>query len=159
MARLVKEFPFIAEERNLDHCEHIVIKRADERVMESTPTAVNILGPSVSIVEGDCVTLFDKDGNALANVKPRLYQIDYSDGGRESGHPGETLLECIFGLDLVDLIHYALWVRFGYDVLNNESQPTWRATLYKPGHDPTIEEMITGAYRHADVEVSIASVV
>lgn len=131
---LIKKFPGLKHAGNPQAVGFISVRKTDQRVMESTPHQTRIIGPKQNVHEGDRVLLFDAGHNLLGEVKPHVYYVDHVEDIERVDY-GNTVLEQLFLDRIQDKVHYFIWVRFGYEVMNLASTPTWQATVYLPQED------------------------
>ena len=147
-----QEFPFLtAIEREPEACEQIVVGRVNLDLLHRRPIRCKIVSAGANIAEGDEVWLLAGCGQLLGQVRA---EYDWRGPHDTRRSPGETVLEAIDRLDVVEQLCYVVWVEYGYQIVNHCSGPAWRVTIYKPARQIRIAEVVARALAMAQKKVA-----
>ncbi|MHA1216264.1 MAG: hypothetical protein ACTSPX_02920 [Candidatus Thorarchaeota archaeon] len=142
----LEEFPFLTEiigEGDPLDCEGITVKRIDNELLKKVPRR--------SIATGSCVGIDDREVVSFILADSTILENAVRDGGsaiHNEAHTdneywdGETILEAIDRHNVGDNLSYIVVVREGYNVRDHYSEPSWCCTVYKPGRNINLAEVI-----------------
>lgn len=157
---LTEEFPFLSgisffENVNdaIYHCEHIVIKRLDEIVLNMKPRHETASGSMVSIDNEQRVHFVLDDGRIIKDAVIKEWEHRTDNDWVEK--PGETIIEAIHRNGVADQVKYIVVAHTGYDLVEYRSTEKWNATVYKLPKHTTILAEIEKAKQNARDKVRV----
>ncbi|MFL1672504.1 hypothetical protein [Paenibacillus dendritiformis] len=155
---LVEEFPFLTgisffEDVNdaIYHCEHIVIKRLDDVVLNMKPRHESASGSMVSIDDEQRVHFILDDGQIIIDAVHKEWEHRTDNDWFEK--PGETILEAIHRIGVANQVKHIVIAHIGYDIVQHRSTEKWNVTVYKLPKYTTLSAEIEKAQQKAREKV------